>query len=65
MYFCENILNMLNIGNYNNLKVIKILDFGAYLDGDNGKEILLPNRYIPKGLKPGDIRKLLSENLLS
>ena len=52
MYFCENILNMLNIGNYNNLKVIKILDFGAYLDGDNGKEILLPNRYIPKGLKP-------------
>ena len=54
MYFCENISNMLNIGNYNNLKVIKILDFGAYLDGDNGKEILLPTRYIPKGLKPGE-----------
>ena len=45
---------MLNIGNYNNLKVVKILDFGAYLDGGNGKEILLPTRYVPEGLKPGD-----------
>lgn len=53
-YFCKNILDMLNIGNYNNLKVVKILDFGAYLDGGNGKEILLPTRYVPEGLKPGD-----------
>lgn len=45
---------MLNIGNYNTLKVIKLLDFGAYLDGGEGREILLPTRYVPQGLKPGD-----------
>ena len=28
---------MLNIGNYNTLKIIKILSFGAYLDGGDGK----------------------------
>lgn len=45
---------MLKIGNYNTLKVIKMLDFGAYLDGGDGKEILLPLRYVPAGLQPGD-----------
>ena len=45
---------MLNIGNYNTLKIIKILSFGAYLDGGGGKEILLPTRYVPDGAKVGD-----------
>ena len=27
---------MLNIGNYNTLRIIKILSFGAYLDGGDG-----------------------------
>ena len=45
---------MLNIGNYNTLKVIKMRDFGAFLDGGDGREILLPTRYVPDGLKPGD-----------
>lgn len=45
---------MLNIGNYNTLKIIKILSFGAYLDGGDGKEILLPTRYVPDGAKVGD-----------
>ena len=45
---------MLNIGNYNTLRIIKILSFGAYLDGGNGKEILLPTRYVPDGAKVGD-----------
>ncbi|MFI5195732.1 MAG: S1 RNA-binding domain-containing protein [Chitinophagales bacterium] len=44
---------MINIGQYNTLKVIKEVDFGMYLDGD-GEEILLPKRYVPEGLKPGD-----------
>ena len=44
---------MLNIGNYNTLKIIKILSFGAYLDGGDGKEILLPTRYVPDGAKVG------------
>lgn len=45
---------MLNIGNYNTLKIIKILSFGAYLDGGEGKEILLPTRYVPNGAQVGD-----------
>lgn len=45
---------MLEIGKYNTLKVVKDLDFGVYLDGGDGKEILLPARYVPKGIKPGD-----------
>lgn len=45
---------MIRIGQYNTLRVVKDLDFGIYLDGDNEGEILLPARYVPKGVKPGD-----------
>lgn len=45
---------MLQIGKYNTLKIVKDLDFGVYLDGGNGQEILLPARYVPKNVKPGD-----------
>lgn len=45
---------MLKIGDYNRLKVIRNVDFGAYLDGGNGKEILIPARYIESPLSPGD-----------
>lgn len=45
---------MLEIGKYNTLKIVKDLDFGVYLDGGDGKEILLPARYVPKNVKPGD-----------
>lgn len=44
---------MIQVGNYNTLKVIKEVDFGMYLDGGTD-EILLPNRYVPKGLKQDD-----------
>jgi predicted RNA-binding protein (virulence factor B family) len=37
------------IGRFNSLQVIKHTDFGLYLDGGPDGEILLPNRYIPKG----------------
>ncbi len=37
---------MLKIGKFNTLKISKIVDFGVYLDGDNGIDILLPSRYI-------------------
>ena len=33
---------MVEIGKYNTLKIIKDLDFGVYLDGGDGMEILLP-----------------------
>lgn len=45
---------MLEIGKYNTLKVIKEVDFGLYLDGGDGKEILLPTRYVPQDTKTGD-----------
>lgn len=45
---------MIQIGKYNKLKIVKDLDFGVYLDGGNELEILLPARYVPKNVKPGD-----------
>ncbi len=44
----------MEIGKYNTLKIIKDLDFGVYLDGGNGREILLPARSVPRNVKPGD-----------
>ncbi len=45
---------MAQIGNYNTLKVIKKVDFGLYLDGGEDGEILLPKRFVPKGIREGD-----------
>lgn len=45
---------MIQIGQYNNLKVVKIVDFGLYLDGGDAGEILLPARYITDLPEPGD-----------
>lgn len=45
---------MVQIGQYNNLKVVKIVDFGVYLDGGESGEILLPARYITDVPSPGD-----------
>lgn len=45
---------MIKIGNYNTLPVVKTVDFGVYLDGGNGVEILLPARYVAEPLQPGD-----------
>lgn len=45
---------MVEIGRYNNLKIVKTVDFGLYLDGEEEGEILLPKRYVPAGCKPGD-----------
>lgn len=45
---------MIEIGKYNKLTIVKDLDFGVYLDGGNDLEILLPARYVPKNIKPGD-----------
>ena len=44
----------MEIGKYNKLKVVKAVDFGLYLDGDNGLEILLPTRYVPENTEIGD-----------
>lgn len=46
---------MLKIGDYNNLKVIKKVDFGFYLDSGENFNILLPEKYAPLDLKIDDI----------
>lgn len=46
---------MIKIGQYNQLSVIKLVDFGAYLDGGGFGEILIPKRYIDESLQPGDL----------
>ncbi|MDJ1483228.1 S1-like domain-containing RNA-binding protein [Cytophagaceae bacterium YF14B1] len=45
---------MAKIGRYNLLKVVKVLDFGIYLDGGKDGEILMPKRYVPEDCKTGD-----------
>ena len=45
---------MLNIGKFNTLKVIKIVDFGVYLNGGDGILILLPAKYIIDPINVGD-----------
>jgi predicted RNA-binding protein (virulence factor B family) len=48
---------MIKVGDYNYLKVSRIVDFGVYLD--DGKEgILLPKRFVPHGTKVDDELKV-------
>ncbi|MNK15822.1 hypothetical protein D3C87_339730 [compost metagenome] len=45
---------MVDIGKWNNLKVVKLAEFGVFLDGGDDGEILLPRRYEPKSCEVGD-----------
>ena len=45
----------IELGKYNQLEVVKEVDFGVYLDGGEEGEILLPTRYVPEDCKIGDI----------
>jgi uncharacterized protein len=45
---------MVQVGQFNKLRVVRLARPGFYLDGEDLGEILLPNRYIPKDLKEGD-----------
>ena len=46
---------MLEIGKLNELRVVKEVDFGIYLDGGEYGEILMPKRYVPGDCKPEDV----------
>lgn len=48
-------MSHIKLGDYNRLRVVKKVDFGVYLDGDEDGEILLPTRYIPKDCQIDDI----------
>ena len=45
----------IELGKYNQLEVVKEVDFGLYLDGGDDGKILLPSRYVPEGTKVGDM----------
>jgi len=45
---------MIKIGAYNELEIIKQVDFGFYLDGHEEGEILLPRRYATDEMQIGD-----------
>ena len=45
---------MIEIGHSYELKVIKKVDFGVYLDAAELGEILLPNRHLPEHVALGD-----------
>lgn len=44
---------MVQVGQYNQLRVERLKDAGAYLN-DGASGILLPKRFVPRGTKPGD-----------
>ena len=45
---------MVNIGEYNELEVVKQLEFGIYLRVDD-VEILMPTKWVPEGTRIGDM----------
>ena len=47
-------MNVATIGKRNTLTVLRDSTPGLYLDGGKHGEILLPNRYVPRGFKVGD-----------
>jgi predicted RNA-binding protein (virulence factor B family) len=48
-----NSLYMIKVGEYNRMKVIRMADFGVYLD-DGNEGILLPKRFVPSGIRMGE-----------
>ena len=53
---------MTEIGKYNKLQVVKFLDFGIYLDGDEKGEILLPIKQVPPNLEVDDFIEVFIYN---
>ena len=48
---------MVEIGRFNTLTVVKIVDFGVYLDGGERGEILMPKEYVPANCFQDDVVK--------
>jgi predicted RNA-binding protein (virulence factor B family) len=46
---------MVELGRVNSLTVVKLVDFGLYLDGSEKGEILLPQNAVPENCKVGDV----------
>lgn len=50
---------MVQLGQQNNLEIVRKVDFGYYLDGQNLGEILMPKRYASPEMKIGDVIKVM------
>lgn len=48
-------LDMIKIGQFNKLKMVREAPFGVYFQGGEWGEILLPNKFVPKGALVGDV----------
>ncbi|WP_350286045.1 S1-like domain-containing RNA-binding protein [uncultured Croceitalea sp.] len=46
---------MIELGNYNELKILRSTSVGLFLGDDEGTEILLPNKYVPEDVRPDDM----------
>lgn len=44
---------MIKLGNYNTLRITRFTDHGAYLDGGEVGEILMPKAYVKPEMRPG------------
>lgn len=53
---------MIEIGKYNTLRIVKILSFGAFLDGREMGEILLPIKYLPSDSQVDDFIEVFIYN---
>lgn len=45
---------MLKLGNWNELVIVRFTDHGAYLDGGDVGEVLMPKSYVLREMHPGD-----------
>ncbi|MFZ1807509.1 MAG: S1-like domain-containing RNA-binding protein [Cyclobacteriaceae bacterium] len=45
---------MIEIGKYNELKILRHTSVGLYLGDETGKDVLLPNKYCPDDIEQGD-----------
>lgn len=45
---------MIKIGQYNTLKINRMVDFGAYLDCGDDSEVLIPAKFLDAAAAPGD-----------
>ena len=46
---------MIPIGNFAKLRIARFLSFGAYLESEEGEEVLLPGKYLTPEMKEGDM----------
>ena len=46
---------MIDIGKYNELRIVKKVPFGVYLEAEGYGELLLPTKYVPRGAEKGQV----------